>query len=218
MEALCKYPNLISRIFLTKEYDEEKCFFELLLFIDGEFQIVYLDDYFPCVKDTSVPYFTKSTTFELWFMLLEKAWAKVRGGYGNILVGNPSEVFRFLTGFCTEQIDLRIIDDKNYINLLKNFYENKEVLCFSTINELEIDQMGLIRDHNYVLADIVEIKDKDNKDVLLCKLKNPVLSDNNWKGDWSDESDFWTDEISNQINEEILETKKMNFLLILMIY
>ena len=211
VDALCKYPNLISRIFLTKEYDKEKCFFELLLFIDGEFQIVYLDDYFPCVKDTSVPYFTKSTTFELWFMLLEKAWAKVRGGYGNILVGNPSEVFRFLTGFCAEQINHRIIDDKNYINLLKKYYENKGVLCFSSINEEELEQMGLVRDHNYVLVDIVEIKDKDNKDVLLCKLKNPVLSDNNWKGDWSDESDFWTDEINNQINEEILETKNNEF-------
>ena len=80
VDALCKYPNLISRIFLTKEYDKEKCFFELLLFIDGEFQIVYLDDYFPCVKDTSVPYFTKSTTFELWFMLLKKHGLKFEGG------------------------------------------------------------------------------------------------------------------------------------------
>ena len=67
VDALCKYPLLISKIFITKEYNKDNCFFELLLFIDGEFQIVFLDDYFPCIKGTSVPYFTKTTTRKpLW--------------------------------------------------------------------------------------------------------------------------------------------------------
>ena len=129
IDALCKYPHLISKIFITREYNKDYCFFELLLFIDGEFQIVYLDDYFPCIKGTSVPYFTKPTTFELWLMLLEKAWAKVNGGYGNILVGNSSEVFRFLTGFCSEQINNNLIDNINYSNLLKNCFDSKEIVC-----------------------------------------------------------------------------------------
>jgi hypothetical protein len=58
---------------------------------------------------------------------------------------------------------------------------------------------------------VVEIEDKNKEKVLLCKLKNPILSDNNWKGDWSDESDLWTKEINKQIKEDILETKKNEF-------
>lgn len=211
VDALCKYPYLISKIFLTKEYNKEKCFFELLLYIDGEFQIVFLDDYFPCIKGTSVPYFTKTTTFELWFILLEKAWAKVKGGYGNIIVGNPSEVFRFLTGFCSEQINNSLLDNKSYITVIKNSYESNEVMCFSTKNEEEVEQMGLIKDHNYILSNIVEIKDKNNEDLILCKLRNPILSEVNWKGEWNEQSDNWTDEVNNQINEDILETDKNEF-------
>ena len=211
VDSLCKFPSLISKIFITKEYNKDNCFFELLLFIDGEFQIIYLDDYFPCIKGTTVPYFTKPTTFELWFMLLEKAWAKVHGGYGNIIVGNPSEVFRFLTGFCTEQINHTLIDNKKYKEILKNCNDFNEILCFSTRNEEEVEKMGLIRDHNYNLCHIIEIKDKNNDEILLCKLKNPVPSENNWKGEWSDESDNWTDEVNKQINEDILETNKNEF-------
>ena len=211
VECLCKYPSLISKIFITKEYDKEKCFFELLLFIDGEFQIVYLDDYFPCIKGTSVPYFTKPTTFELWFMLLEKAWAKVNGGYGNILVGNPSEVFRFLTGFCCDQIDNKLFDEQNYLNLLKNCIDSKEVACLSTKDGDDVEQMGLIKDHNYILVNSVEIKDTNNEKTMLFKLKNPILSDKAWKGDWSNENNRWTEEINKQINENDLGTNKNEF-------
>ena len=211
VECLCKYPYLISKIFITKEYDKDKCFFELLLFIDGEFQIVYLDDYFPCIKGTSVPYFTKPTTFELWFMLLEKAWAKINGGYGNILVGNPSQIFRFLTGFCCEQIDNVLFDEQNYLNLLKNSNDSKEVMCLSTKDGDDVEQMGLIKGHNYIIINVVEINDKDNEKIMLFKLKNPIPSDNIWKGDWSNESDNWTEEINNQLNEDEIQTNKNEF-------
>ena len=143
-------------------------------------------------------------------MLLEKAWAKVNGGYGNILVGNPSEVFRFLTGFSTEQINNKLIEENNYLNILKNSYDSKELVCFSTNKENNVEEMGLIKDHNYVLYDIFEIKEKDNNNQLLLKLKNPIPSDINWKGDWSNESDKWTEELNKQVNHNILEEENKN--------
>ena len=211
VDALCKYPNLISKIFLTKKYDKEKCCFELVLFIDGGFQIIYLDDYFPCIKGTSVPYFSKPTTFELWYMLLEKAWAKVNGGYGNILVGNPSEIFRFLTGFCTERINNKLYDNKNYINFLKNCNESNDIIFFSTRNEDDVEEIGLIKDNNYILSNVVKIKDKNNEEIFLFKLRNPILSENKWKGDWNDKSDNWTDEVNKQIDKDILERNYNEF-------
>lgn len=35
-------------------------------------------------------------------MLLEKAWAKLNGGYGNIISGTVNESFNALTGACTQ--------------------------------------------------------------------------------------------------------------------
>ena len=84
-------------------------------------------------------------------------------------------------------------------------------MCFSTKNEDDVERIGLIKDHNYVLYNIFEIKDNNNKNVLLCKLKNPILSDTYWKGDWSYENDKWTDEINKQVNEDILNIKNNEF-------
>ena len=49
-----------------------------------------------------VLYFAKPNSFELWTLLLEKAWAKVNSGYANIISGCASEVFRVFTSFPCE--------------------------------------------------------------------------------------------------------------------
>ena len=78
LSALSQYPNLINQIFITKKKNQE-CVYQVSHFIDGEFQIVYIDDFVPVLKGTSTPFFTKTTSFEIWGLLLEKAWAKVNG-------------------------------------------------------------------------------------------------------------------------------------------
>ena len=42
---------------------------------------------------------------------------------------------------------------------------------------------------------------KDGEDVKLVKLRNPWGSFE-WKGDWSEESELWTEEIKAQLNFE----------------
>ena len=106
---------------------------------------------------------------------------------------------------------LNLIDNKNYSNLLKNSFDSKEIVCISTKNNDDVEKMGLIKDYNYVLINIIEIKDNNNENILLYKLKNPILCDKNWNGDWSNESDNWTEEINKQIEEDILETNKNEF-------
>ena len=91
LSSMCEFPRLISNIILSKETNEDGIY-QVLLFIDGEYQIVLLDDYFPCIKGTNILYFARPNSFELWVLLLEKAWAKVNGGYANILSGWSSEV------------------------------------------------------------------------------------------------------------------------------
>jgi calpain-15 len=53
---------------------------------EGTWQAVWVDDYFPCYKNTG-PIFCRSKEQELWVMILEKAWAKINGSYGNIVAG-----------------------------------------------------------------------------------------------------------------------------------
>ena len=42
---------------------------------------------------------------------------------------------------------------------------------------------------------------KDGKDIKLVKLRNP-WGDTEWVGDWSDDSNLWTEEIRQQIRDQ----------------
>lgn len=57
-----------------------------------------MDDYVPCKKYSKTPAFNRSKDNELWVILLEKAWAKIHGGYMNIAAGLTREALRDLTG------------------------------------------------------------------------------------------------------------------------
>ena len=99
--ALSEYPNLIIEKFRTTTYNRAG-YYEMVLFIDGEWQVVFVDDYFPFDGDEFV--FAHPSGNELWAILLEKAWAKINGGYSNISYGSVYEVLLVLTGFPSEFI------------------------------------------------------------------------------------------------------------------
>lgn len=85
--ALTVYPYLLFEIFGTKKYNDEG-YYELILFIDGKWQIVFVDDWFPFdTRDNSL-IFVKPSKNAFWPILIEKAWAKVNGGYSNMICDN----------------------------------------------------------------------------------------------------------------------------------
>ena len=64
ISSLSNFPNLINQIFLTKEYNEKTGLIKMILFIDGEYQIILLDDYFPVIKGTNIPFFLEHEILE----------------------------------------------------------------------------------------------------------------------------------------------------------
>ena len=97
LSAIAEFPSLIFQLFRTQEVMENG-FYEIVLFIDGEWQIVFMDDYLPIKNGTEFlafagKYKTVDKKNELCVSLLEKAWAKINGGYSNIHGGHPYEVF-----------------------------------------------------------------------------------------------------------------------------
>ena len=53
--------------------------------------------------------------------------------------------------------------------------------------------------HCYSLIQVIQFVDDSDNCVRLCCLRNP-WGKGEWKGDWSDSSDFWTDRIRNKYN------------------
>jgi len=209
LAAMCEFPRLISDIILTKQTSDDGIY-QVLMFIDGEHQIVFLDDYFPCIKGTNVLYFAKPNSFELWTLLLEKAWAKVNGGYANIVSGWASEVFRAFTSFPCEKIIHKEEKIDRAWGIIRAVDLNNGIICSSTKNDDSVENKGLIKNHTYTLIDTEEVVDDKGKTVRLCKLRNP-WGYRVWNREWSKGSPLWTDGIKKQIDEKYLNEEKGTF-------
>ncbi len=86
ISAMTEWPELIVSLFRTLKVTKNGCY-EIVVRINGVWQVVLVDNYFPCSINTKKPIFCKPNGFEIWVMLLEKAWAKVNGGYRNTVLG-----------------------------------------------------------------------------------------------------------------------------------
>jgi Calpain family cysteine protease len=110
--------TLIKKIFLTSEYNAEGLY-QLLFCKNGEWQVVTVDDYLPCFPKAEHIFSHTSDVNELWLTLLEKSYAKLHGGYSQILKGIPFDALMDLTGFPTLSMTLR---DESVYNLIENGY------------------------------------------------------------------------------------------------
>ena len=205
VQNLCKVPANINKLFKTKIMNPDG-FYELILNIDGKPQIVIVDDYLPVDKDTKQLIYAKSTKNEIWISLLEKAWAKVNGGYANIIGGTPMEALEFLTGFNSLSYDTENIDNIDLneykIEIVKHLQaadKNASIISCSTTSKEKVDSVGLINGYTYNMLDFYHVEKSDGKKEYLFKLRNP-WSKGEWNGDWSDKSSLWDDKTKSQVN------------------
>ena len=209
ISAICDYPGLIKNIFINEKYNPDG-FYTLILFIDGEFQIVYIDDFIPCLKGTNIPYFLKINNYSIWPLLLEKGWAKVNTSYQNALSGWPNDIFKTFTGLSCEEL-IHNQKDQEYIwKIIKIAKENNGIICASTKNEENINDTGLIPGISYSLINALEIRDEKNENIFLIKLRYD-LGNSEWNGDWNKDSENWNEFIREQIPKEILELNEGEF-------
>ena len=205
ISALAEFPKLVSQLFKTKTLQENGCV-EIALQIDGEWKIICLDDYFPCDKTTKTPIFASSKSKELWPLFLEKAWAKVNGGYANIIAGDPRDVFQAFTPFAAVPIE---IAKENKKTLWENIRDADAYNCIMTASIDEgvsgLVQVGLLANHTFSLVSAFERKIGEET-VHLMKLRNP-LGEGEWIGDWSDKSAKWTEEAKTAFPEFDANTK-----------
>lgn len=61
---------------------------------------ILVDDFLPCDVDTGEPIFANASVgyYDLWSLIMEKAWAKLHGSYMKMTNGSHADVFRDLTG------------------------------------------------------------------------------------------------------------------------
>ena len=195
--TLTKYPKLIYEKFRTKSFNEEG-YYEVIFFIDGEWQIIFIDDWFPYDTSKNIFAFAKPNNNELWAMLLEKAWAKLNGGYSNIIGGIVSDPLTALTGFPTEFLYHEDLDESEIYNKIEQGVKDGSIMSSASKNNSEMEKKGLIRSHAYSL---ISAKSWKERNIYLIKLRNP-WGEQEWKGKWGDNSSCWTKEYKNYFGFE----------------
>ena len=190
--ALTSYPNLIYQIFKTKTVNIYG-YYEIILYIDGEFQIVLIDDFFPVEKKNEKKLqFAKANNNAIWVILLEKAWAKVNGGYSNIIGGSPGDALRALTGFSKLTIKNKDYDENELYDKIIECLDYQCICCATTIDK---EKNGLLPNHAFSVLKCFDVKIK-KKNYRLIKLRNP------WgyielTGDLNDKCKFLYNELKN---------------------
>lgn len=198
------YPQHISNKFKSHKVPKNGCY-EIALFIEGEWNIVVIDDKIALrnYHGEYITAFAKTKTDNVWAILLEKAWAKVNGGYDKIHSGIVSEALTAISGLPTKLIKFRSLDEKNkekeLWELLSSYTQQGNLMCVSTYSIVEnskIKERGLAELHGYTLLSIIEFNNENDPSnpIKLIKLRNP-WGYQEWNGAWSDsDEDSWTKE------------------------
>jgi len=190
-----------------------KGLYVIRIFKNFEWIYVIIDERIPVDIKTKKAVFGHCVNdHEMWVSLIEKAYAKMHGCYGNLVSGYIDEGIQELTGMQPEKILIR--DEKTgafpHKNVKKYYgggtggfwkflYQRKQENCLmgcSIKGEGKegpqiIDGVpsGLILNHAYGIQDVMELEDKYDKQVplKLVLLRNP-WGKSEWKGAWQTDS------------------------------
>lgn len=197
---LCEEIILLNN-FYKKYFDKLQMYF-VKLRIHGEWTYLSLDPFFPTLQSQLI--FATSASNDLWVPIIEKAWAKVLGGYYKTPLGSPAEGLLSLSNFpCT------VCTHKNFEKSSELWRAlpppvNKSEFVLSSIIQLKgkkstmYSNLGLITNHCYGVLGYYEVINS-RKTYRLILLRNPHGTQN-YSGMFGDSDSIWA---SKELKEKV---------------
>lgn len=202
ISAIAEFPQMICQIFKTISLSMNGCY-EVALRLNGEWKLIILDDYFPCSKNGGYPIFSRPNGNEIWAMLLEKAWAKVNGGYINIDSGFSIEVLSSLTPFPSEILYHNEHSAETVWEKINQSDKKDEILTCTTSFDESIEKYGLITGHSFTLVTTLE-REVNERKVRLLKVRNP-WGFKEFSGRYSETSKEWDEETKEKFGDVLVK-------------
>ncbi|CAD2215189.1 calpain cysteine peptidase [Angomonas deanei] len=205
--ALAEDSSDVRRLFLhprdaaTASREQAIGAYRVALFVGGKWTHVLLDDYFPTLGN--LPLFAKSTTScrELWVSLLEKAFAKVYGGYNKLVSGDPLRAMEILTGCPTYRYDSQfnsLSSTKSFYPLLENYVWGGFPVLMSTPVPTGFNDKsdmyfsaGLPMGQVFRIIDLASDPNTPTGPIRLFRLRNVSGDPSVWAGKWRESSSNW---------------------------
>ena len=139
-------------------------------------------------------------------MMVEKAFAKLRGSYERLNGGNTSEAMVELTGGVSEKINLKVTEPtQNFWTKTKTLIAAGHLVGCASIKRSDTGEqidgrsaLGIQYNHAYSLSRMEEFP---KLQLRLVKIKNPWGVGSEWQGAFSDDSKIW--EMYPKLREEL---------------
>jgi calpain, invertebrate len=163
-------------------------------------RVVVVDDFIPC-SQYGKPVFASFTgsngKFEIWSLLIEKAYAKLHGGYETIIGGQEAYALQDLFGGVPVTYKLQETcptEDQAWQTLSSTLASGSLVGCINDSVDMELPR-GLQKAAAYGILKLVEI-DYRGELVRLVQLRNSwgvgsVSQPDKWVGSWSSADPKW---------------------------
>lgn len=231
LNILSVQPGLIFRLFERKKVTKLGVYSVWLNF-NGKWVQVMIDDFIPVFENkegkTQFLFSSPHPSYkEIWYILLEKAMAKVYGGYYRLLNGVENYAIRDLTGAPCNMFDIVHIKkgkdltkreqehvqsfwEKLVVGLKKGYLlslipreptqlEEVEKKSLNIANKKYYMSNGLYSGHSYAVVSTQEVIGSDGKTYNIVKLRNPWINEK-WEGEWSISSKLWTENLRRKLN------------------
>lgn len=163
----------------------------------GRWVTVVIDDRLPTKFPRGLVYVKSSDSNEYWPSLLEKAYAKLNGGYKGLDGGMAMDALVDLTSGLSETYDYSTEDiPEDLYGILYRSARTGAFMTCSTKNSdwqnTKANENGIVTGHSYTITDVQVIQMTNGQYVQLVRVRNPWANATEWKGDWSDKSSLWS--------------------------
>eukprot|EP00971_Amphidinium_carterae_P169951 3367469-Amphidinium_carterae.1 len=141
LAAVAEYPYLLEGLFnenVKKLPEDGKHAVSLFDVRKKKWEKIVVDEFVPCKKRHwfelhATPLFSKPVGHEMWVLLMEKAFAKMLGGYDKLKGGRPVFAWQVLTG---------VLDQRTISRVSPSVWEEYQIDVDEEVKELQAGRMS----------------------------------------------------------------------------
>jgi len=188
LSTMTEYPQRLLRVFTVNEINKYGAYSVNFLVCGIPVEIV-LDDHFPCLNtDNQELAFSQPKGNELWFLLLEKAIAKLYGSFTDIDGISIMDGFELITGMPSAQYNLKDLSEDELFNLLSDFDQRNYMVSVGNHR-----MPGLTKNRHFSVVSIYEASEQK-----MVKLKSQY-GDDGWRWKFIEKTKQWTKDFKEKI-------------------
>ncbi|EGT34638.1 hypothetical protein CAEBREN_16962 [Caenorhabditis brenneri] len=182
--AVAQKKGLIEQIIPKRGYTMDCGIVQVRLLVNGEWKVIKTDFHIPQVDGWEI--FSKMTKRQCWVAFIEKAFAKVKGSYGQLDSLCPTEAFKCLTGHPSKRncINSKTNSDALWEDLIKHNSSGSFLAAATprieegSEEKKKYEEVDLDTNHAYAILGF-----KEHKGHRLLRLGHGNW--NRFKGKWS---------------------------------